>query len=273
MKLTLHIGMPRCGGIAIQRYLETLGQSVSPINSPDAAADLLLLGKTEHVFKEYNRRYGEASQEKAEAFKLALKSSDLEHIVLSSVMLYDLTDEEFIGNLIDELDPIFDDMQAIVYLRRQVDDFPELVTQRVKAGMTDWQAIQTPPDNLYRYDQVCRLWEQDIDLVVRDYGRCQDDIVSDFCKSVGLNAPDSECVIETQPSFDEAALKLLFLVNNCSDPLREDVRRRIASDLETTTLGGRPYNLHPVQASEIEKKFEDGNLWVSNTYLNSVALL
>tara|TARA_R110001599_G_scaffold9995_2_gene49474 strand:+ start:1866 stop:2744 length:879 start_codon:yes stop_codon:yes gene_type:complete len=272
MKLTLHIGMPRAGSIAIEEYLYSLGKAVSPIVSKSGHSELLMLGGTPAASREYSRRFGPITPEKVSALKDALRSSETEHVVLSSKMLYDSSEAEFIGNLCLELDDIFDEARVIIYLRHQVDHFPHLITQRVKAGMKDWDQISAIPDKLYQYDRICALWDQDINVTVRDYGRCRNDVVGDFCRVAGLPAPATKIPKRSHPTMDVTALHLMMRVNACADPAQDHLRRRVVSELERLKLSDQPYTTSPELAAEILERFDAGNQRVSNEYLNGVPL-
>lgn len=272
MKLTLHIGMPSAGGIAIQNYLFSLGTAVSPIVSARGHPELLMFGGTPRALTEYGKRFGPVTPEKIQSFKDSLKSAQTDHVVLSSIMLYDSADSEFVGKLCLELDDIFDAMQVVIYFRHQVDDFPQLVAQRVKAGMKNWTHIESIPDQMYRYDQICELWERDVDLIVRDYGRCKGDVIGDFCNAVGLPVPDEPTLLPAAPSMDEVALRLMVMINGCAHPAQDMLRRQIANQLESLRLSDQAYSISPQWESEIVERFEAGNRQISAEYLGGVPL-
>mgnify|MGYP003624713372 CR=1 FL=1 len=272
MKLTLHIGMPSAGGIAIQNYLFSMGTAVSPFVSARGHPELLMLGGTPRALAEYGKRFGPVTPEKIQSVKDSLKSAQTDHVVLSSMMLYDSADSEFVGNLCLELDDIFEEMQVVIYFRHQADDFPQLVAQRVKAGMKDWAHIESIPDDMYRYDQICELWEQDVDLVVRDFGRCKGDVIGDFCNAVGLPAPDEMPLLPVSPSMDEAALRLMVMINGCADPAKDMLRRQIANQLESLRLSDQAYSISPQLELEIVERFEAGNRLISAEYFGGAPL-
>ena len=233
----------------------------------------IMLGGTPRALNEFSRRFGPVTPERILALKEALRSAETDHVVLSSKMLYEFSDAEFIGNLCVELDDIFDEIRVIVYFRHQIDHFPLLVTQRVKAGMKDWAQIIKVPDAIYRYDEICALWDQDVDVIARDYGRCKDDVIGDFCAAVGLPVPEVTVARRPHPTLDARALKLLLLINSSSAPSKDSVRRRIADELEGLTLSKQTFKIGRDLADEIAERFEAGNQRLSEQYLGGLALL
>ena len=231
-----------------------------------------MLGGTPAALREYSRRFGPVTPEKIEALRDTLRSSETEHVVLSSKMLYDSSEAEFIGNLCLELDDIFDEAEVIIYLRHQVDHFPHLIAQRVKAGMKNWDQISAIPDTLYQYDRICALWDQDINVIVRDYGRCRDDVVGDFCSVAGLPPPETKILRREHPTMDVTALHLMMRINACADPAQDHLRRRVVTELERLKLSNQPYTISPELVAELLERFAAVNQWVCNEYLNGVPL-
>lgn len=234
---------------------------------------LLLLGRTDETNKLFSNRHGIADKNRPEKLKEILANCGLDHVIISNVFLSGITDQEFIGNLVLELEEIFDEMQAVVYLQHQSRDFPLLINQRVKSGMASWEKIHQIPTELYEYDELCRRWDQDVDLVVRDFGRCEDTVVDDFCGIADLDPPPAKFKSPLGEVFDDVALRLMVQINSSAHPARAHIRRRIAKDLEQMKLSDRAPELTDDLVATLQQKFADGNSWVSENYLNGVPLL
>lgn len=273
MRLTLHIGSPQCGGAAIQSHLNDLGKTVSPLNPGEESGSLLLLGQTTQARDIYVSRFGEPDIDRVRHLKETLVNCGLEHVVLSNVFFSEITDQEFIGSLALELEEIFDQMQAVVYVQHQMRDFPKLMSQRVKSGMVNWADIQSIPFEHYKYDDLYKRWDQDIDLIVRDFGRCEHTIVEDFCSVSGLTIPPGPHKLAQKQRFDDVGLHLMVLINSCAHPGKERIRRRIAAELERMQLSDRLPELNQELVSILQGQFETGNAWVSEQFLDGVPLL
>lgn len=273
MKLTIHIGMPRAGERAIQQHLYSLGARVGPVASLHGHSELLLLAGTPRATQEFSRRCGPVTQERKDEFKQALANSETDHVILSCPMLYDLADRESNARMFAELDDIFDEIKVVVYFRHQADDFTDLIIQRVLAGMKDWQQINEIPDNLYRYDSICDLWESDVDVIARDYARCKGDVVADFCAAVGIPAPDHSTIAEPPHLMKAKVLQLMVLVNTVAGPSNDSLRRRIARELDAAVADPVPFVVSADLLARIEETYRDGNRYLSECYLGGLPLL
>lgn len=275
MRLTLHIGMPRSGGAEIQKYLHAQGSQLNPLKRSEDIATLLLLGRTAASEAIYRSRFGEPMSDQIEKFKEDVSNCGLDHVVWSNTFLFDIADEAFVGNLCVELEDLFDEMRVIVYLQHQTLDFPQLISQRVTAGMVDWDQIRTVPEQLYNFERSCKMWDQDIDLIVRDYNRCETTVVDDFCSILDLPVSDQKdgaSYDSDEGEYDAVALHLMLLINNCADPKKDGIRRRIARDLRNMHLSDVEGFVDSDTLARIERECASGNAWVAANFLNGVPL-
>jgi len=264
--------MQGAGSSDIQAYLGELGDTVSPLSSEYGHCDLLMFGRTERANREFARLYGAITDEHRYRLQKTLQDAKSEHVVLSGIGLYELSEPAFIGNLVLALGDIFDEMRVVLYVRHQVDQFQTIIMQRIEAGLDNWPAILAIPRNLFEYHRLAQLWYQDIDILVRDYGRCQGDVVGDFCRTVGLPTPKEIPEVAAMPDLGRRARNLMVMVNACADASRNSMRRRLFSELTKTPIKDHPYRLSDELIADLNDRFAEENEKLSEQFLGGQTL-
>lgn len=154
------------------------------------------------------------------------------------------------------LDPLFDEVKVLVYLRRQDLLAVSLYSTLLKAGVSSDEVLVTRPiaalpqhapeqDLYYDYQALLARWAAvfgDDALIVRRFEPASlvgGDIVADFCDAVGLPAPSREPARANEslrPEFQDY-LRLLnrFLKVKHGYPQRDRPRRRGARQGQRTT--------------------------------------
>ncbi len=300
MKLYLHIGTPKTGTTSIQRFLKTKRDELlaNDIYLPDT----LTFGKSNNHrklpfmvtsierrlgdFEQYVRQ-GLVDEEVMKAAKVEFRKIFEEEIdsnksfgsciITSEHASARLNDIEELNRLNQLLYGFFDEIEIIVYLRRQVDFAVSAYSTSIKTGqaLKELKSLEVYNRKINYFDTLTN-WKQafpNAKFHVRLFdGKelVEGDVVKDFCRIVGFSPEEEYHDIPANESLDILGLELLRRVNdrlswNAGDkvnPLRTTIDQFFVKHLSE----GPRKKPTAEETEEFEKYFFESNEKVRQEY-------
>ena len=206
-------------------------------------------------------------------------------VIFSCEMLTHFSENE-IQRVMELMVPLFDDVNVILYLRRQ----PEMLVSlyQTMIGNNDRIYDNVPPDidaclsapeeySFLAYRKYVERWSvlgKD-KLKIRIFDKqefCNNDLLSDFANTVGFDMKGLERVENEFASIDSAHVEFIRLFNmhvpefltpsEFSD--YQSMVRQIRSNAEKNK---KAYHLTRSEAQQILDQFREGNDWIARKYL------
>lgn len=245
LRVILHLGTEKTGSTSIQAFMHSNQQGLAVLGyayySTPNRSDARGLSAAALDFKssdDFLRNAGIESIEEREAFRRSVVEDlatfftflpkSVHTVVISSEHFHSrLRFPAQIDWLVRSIDQFAKQIQALVYLRPQVDLAGSYYSTALKTGsFIDLQTFVaegcTSDNHYYNYARFLELWGCRIgkeNLCVRRFGRSylfQGDLVSDFCEAVGL--PSREAKVLQRPeklneSLTPLGQRLLRILN------------------------------------------------------------
>lgn len=304
MKLILHIGTPKTASTLLQNsfeqnpdWLARHGVAYGRALAPDANHITLFIAAAIGVHS-LSKAYGIHTEDDILAFRAVLLeelracvAEQLSHIhtmVLSSENLTgNLRSTEGLQNLRAMLEPLFESIEIVVYVRRQDDAILSMYSEFMRRGfsgatidkfMTNCMSDTCPIPYIYYRRELLKwieVWGREA-LTVRLFDRAQfvgGEILTDFASVVLGHTDFDMSAFIPAPSDNRAlsaptleVLRLLwptipFLIDGEPNPTRIDLMGAI-NELPTEP---RPI-LGPRRAARIMEYFEAPNAWLHETF-------
>jgi hypothetical protein len=259
LDLYLHIGTEKTGTTAIQRFMADNRARLrdAGVLYPETLGDgsqkaLTVLGQDKDVSRSLWRLVGISSAAELDTLENNVRAGlELEmragfsKIVLSSEHCSSrLREESEVGRLRDFLEPIFDRIRIVVYLRRQDDFLLSSYSTSVKTGHTHLLSLPGPKGmhRRYDFDALLSRWAKSFgreNIICRKYERASlvgGDILDDFMDATGIDAGGGyRKPPNLNESLDADALEFLRLLNSHLDG--ETRRRPIVTALAEISKG------------------------------------
>lgn len=304
MKLILHIGTPKTASTLLQnsceanpKWLERHGVAYGRALAPDANHITLFIAAAIGIH-DLSRAYGVQTPDELAQFRVALSAEIAAHlaslpqkvdtVILSTENLTgNLRSPDGIANLKQMLDPFFDEVEIVVYIRRQDDAILSMYGEFMRRGfsgatfpnfVSNCLSVTCPIPYIYYRRELQKwveVWGRDA-LNVRLFDRqtfVGGEILTDFM-TVVLGRPDFD-MSDFHPSPSDN--------RGLSAPVLETLRRLWpaipfvkARAPNATRLELMPYinelptDPRPVMAAgrahQIMTHFKPANLWVRDTF-------
>lgn len=298
MRIFLHIGVEKTGTSSIQRFFRLNREALkkrSVLYSSAAGKEnhmaLAAAAQDEHKRDDLRIIYELDSPLKIREFRMRLSrelAAEAANSAYSTLVLSGehcssrLTTPQEVETLVRVLQPIGEDITAVVYLRRQDEFFCSSYSTDVKSGHTGLMRMPGPElrENRYNYEALLDRWSA---VVGREKIVCKiyeadkfpgGDVVADFAQTVGL----SSLGLYQQPkrineSLDIGALEFLRLFNTVvprfKDQKPNPLRGKIVQILQRVSDGPRP-TLPSAELAEFMGHFRDSNARVAEKYFGRV---
>lgn len=287
MKLYLHIGTPKTGTTSIQRFLKT--KRAELLANDIFLPETLTFGRSNNHRKlpfmvtSIERRPGDYEQyvrqglvdeevmkaakiEYREIFEREIKGNQSfgNCIISSEHTSARLNDIEELKRLNELLYGCFDEIEIIVYLRRQVDFAVSSYSTSIKTGqkMKQLRSLDAYDNKINYFDKLSK-WKQafpNAKFHVRLFDRkelVEGDVVKDFSGIIGFSPEEEYQEISANESLDILGLELLRRVNErVSWKVGDEVNplRTTIDQFFVKHLSGGP---RKKATAEETKKFED----------------
>ena len=296
MRALLHIGTEKTGTTSIQRFLRTnrqvlrrQGFATSRELGGKSQVALAVAALPDEPRRRLHRRLGLGTTEDVQAFRhdrrqalareLAGKDGSL---LLSCEQLSTLpTSETSVRRLVSWLGDLVDEVQAVVYLRRQDSLLLASYSQSLKLGRTEPLTIPDEsvagPGSKYDYWALVSRWATVLgkhSVQVRVFEPemlVEGDVVKDYMQVVGITpGPELSLPDRRNPSLDAEGAEFLRLINqhlpaktDGPDPLRGDVSPAVT----LAAHSGPSLTLDPATARHFVSRFEAGNAEIARQFL------
>jgi len=271
-RLVVHIGMPKSGTTAIQRFLRRQENVRMYPRVPRVGHNgVIFLCRSQAIRSNVGRRLGIAPSEwdsAARSFVEHLTDSPQTITILSTEFLFQGPREEDIEAIDEALSAIFDRIEVVVYLRHQVDHYASHIAQAIKSGVSCWEDARRIPDALYRYDEICDRWSARFPITVRDYGRCRHSVVPDFCRIVGIPYLEEEPERPNR-TLGKDSLEIIRKINGLLGPQHDEERRSLIRQVEGLQVAESPVEVSDATLGCIAKTYADANRRLLGKYLES----
>ncbi|ACB50685.1 hypothetical protein cce_1335 [Crocosphaera subtropica ATCC 51142] len=300
MKAFLHIGTEKTGTTTIQSFLAKNRQSLLDKDYlyPESP------GKTNHfglaIFSSNSNRCASIYQflqldtlEKVIQFKTKFPHILAQELTLSNCNKVIFSSEHCSSRLIDEqdierlknvLDTFFDDIEVIIYLRRQDKFLASSYSTAVRSGRTEKFKIpsKTTIEIRYNYYNILNKFANVFGknkITVRIFESSQmieGDLIQDFMNIIGLKMDNSYLSVSNlNTSLDVYSLEYIRLLNKNLKKIIKDnpdkYIKKIIKRLETYSYqyqNKQSLLLSEKMAREFMSLFEESNQKVANLYLN-----
>jgi len=283
----VHIGAPKTGSTAIQRFLYESRDRLSAqgVLYPDVS--LRGYGHHDLAFLLGGGYPGWATPqdrplaELGEALRDAVRAGGAETVLLSSENFYLYPAPSALRGLLQSagLSPT-DSISIICYLRRQDEAHVSWYNQTVKAqgNHADFSTSMTRDHALWDYAERLKPWQAEFGtqaIMLRDYGTTSpDDVRTDFLTAIGLSQASFELPpIRPNGRINRDLLDFQRLINRL--PLRVAQKRRFHKQLIALTeaagdsglFDDTPF-LSPSGQAALLESYSGSNRQVARTYLN-----
>ncbi|MES2474364.1 MAG: hypothetical protein V4640_01195 [Verrucomicrobiota bacterium] len=218
----IHIGMPKTGTTSIQVHLVKLGQG--------EGWQYVAIGKSPSMNREMHAMFGTrpekwywfekrgVTKEELEILRQRLRKglartirrSQAENIILSSEAL-SLIHKSGVRQLREFLEPLFDEIRIIGYVRPPAGFMVSFFQQRLKNGAESFGRM-AGPQYRERFEKYDKIFGRE-NVTLRKFepatfpGGC---IVRDFCEQVGIQLPDSVAIDRVNESLCLEACAILY---------------------------------------------------------------
>ena len=256
MRAIVHIGMPKTGTTAIQQWLAENADALrkqgigfermsSTKRLPRAGhvelsfcaaeeADMLLRnGSLRRVYRVSNRDEQTRFVAKYKAqFEKGIQALGTDYVVLSSEYLGGgLRSADEIAGFDRWLGQFFEDIQYVIYFRRQEDLLLSAYSQRLKEGIAIGFDAFLAKNSLRDYATIVTRWHKavsadrlNVRLLERDWLE-DGDLIADFANVVGADLSRTSRTKTANESLDLAAQHLLRAVNEAMPHTTTDGRK------------------------------------------------
>ncbi len=302
MKCFIHIGMEKTGTTTIQNFFScnrnlllkngilyplSPGRTLqSSINHIKLTACILEANKNDSLQKMFNLKSPQDVLRFRNKFKQDLKH-ELNKTTAKTVIFSNencssrLTTKEEINSLKNLLIDFFDDIQIIIYLRRQDEFLMSSYSTKVKCG-SETQDFSLPGEELirrrYDYWNIIKKWESIFckeNIIVKIFEREQmlnGDLLDDFTSIVGLQTTKDYIIPDKKnPSLDIHCLNFLKNFNKFTprfiDNKVNNQRGNIVNLLESYSSNNY-FKISEEAANQFMLNFIDSNNLVAKHYLN-----
>jgi hypothetical protein len=271
-RLLLHIGMPKSGTTAIQRFLRRQ-ENVQLCPRPPRVGHngVIFLCRSGPIRSNMGRRLGIPPSEwdgAARDFVAHLKDSAQSTTILSTEFLFHRPEAKDIEAIDEALSAVFDRIEVVVYLRHQADHYASHIAQAIKSGVSCWEDARKIPDALYRYDEICDRWSARFPIIVRDYGECRHSVVPDFCRVAKIPYLEEEPE-RANRTLGKDSLEIIRKINELLGPDHEGERRTIVRQVECLQVTEAPVEVTDATLQCIAETYADANRRLLGRYLES----
>lgn len=287
MHWVIHIGAPKTGSTAIQRFLQENRDRLSALGI--LYPDVSLRGYGHHDlafllgggYPAWATPQDRPLATLAEELRKAVKGGGAQTVLLSSENFYLYPAPSALRGLLQSAGLSADDRISIVcYLRRQDEAHLSWYNQTVKAqgNHSDFATSMKRDHALWDYAERLKPWQAEFGkaaIQLRDYGATSsDDVRTDFLAAVGLS-PASFDLPPIRPNgrINRDILDFQRLVNRL--PLKIAQKRRFHKQLialtEATAQSGLFDDtefLSPAERGDLLERYRRSNRLVAQTFLN-----
>lgn len=280
MKLTIHIGHPKCGSSTIQNFLYS---NITALNSMQISVfdyKLDLYEKTNHprppVKAISDLRHGQTDivsfhKKILKTFEQARKYN-INHLILSAENLSDIR----IPDMLSDLVKVFD-VKIVYYIRRQDDWLLSSWKQwQIKQGIQLHQLVENyTKTKKSNYKQIISSWLKFIDKsrihvnFINKGALYNEDLCQDFCHFINIDYSKLCPVHNSNPSFDFNLLNTLskvpFVFNGTHDNQLYHILETEFGD-EILTKNENP--LTEKQRSDILIAHYEENQWLKENFFS-----
>lgn len=305
MKLVCHIGTPKTASTFLQNtcdanpdWLHAHGIFYPDLLAPDPNHITLFYANAGDLHP-FARDYGLTSLEDVTQFRKTLSDKIAEQVEQAPEGTHTMlvSSENLTGNLVnpagvarlkDFLDPLFDEVRILIYIRRQDEAILSMYGEFMRRGFTNHTFEEFMENALgprsvtpyLYYRRILRMW---IDvfgeeaITVRKFDRAEflgGDVLSDFMAQV-LDMDTAPDISGLTPSPDDnyglSAPALEFLrrmhptISNRINGALSPLRPRIEPVINTLPAAPRP-TLSKAQSHRIMQHFRPANTWVKKTF-------
>lgn len=302
MKLIIHIGTEKTGSTSIQRYLQENRkklnkQSIGFLTTPGKfnSRKLPVYCMDEDRNDLFTRSYGLETESKRRTWKekfhqavlkeLSAKVEKFNKIIISSEHFHSrLNSAEEITRLKDLVSPYFDDIEVIVYLRRQDRLAVSLHSTRCREM---WSSAEILPNNFnaealyYNYNNLLEEWENVFgkpNISVRlfdDLKKQGRSLIDDFTEAAAISRLPDETVpkVMNQKLTSQARDTVIWFNKHFQNQTAYEraFKKYLLNELESIYTGNEALPSRS-QANVFYSHFQESNTLLAKRYFNSNSL-